>query len=349
MNQGQSFSRKILEWYGKNQRPLPWRTTRNPYYIWLSEIILQQTRVAQGTSYYHSFVAAFPSVFDLAQATEEQVLKLWQGLGYYSRARNLHKTARLVVDQYDGIFPQRYDQLLTLPGVGPYTAAAIASICFDQEKAVVDGNVFRVLSRYFGIDMPINTTKGQKHFSVVAQSLIQGTNPGVYNQAIMEFGALTCKPQSPDCSACPLTDGCWALQHQQTTHLPVKLPKKAVKNRYFNYLVPLTDNGHTIFLQRTHKDIWHKLYEFPLVETHTAVDFKVLCKQPLFPDWIDSSGCYLYNEKPWVHKLTHQHIHAYFWIVPSAVPPKNQLISIQSVYEFPVHRLIDRFLHKFFD
>lgn len=349
MHQEQSFRGKILDWYAKNQRALPWRSTLDPYKIWLSEIILQQTRVAQGTAYYHAFISAFPSVFHLAKATEEQVLKLWQGLGYYNRARNLHKTARLVVDRHSGAFPQSYNELLTLPGIGPYTAAAISSICFDQKKAVVDGNVFRVLSRYFGVDKPINTTQGQKHFSVLAQNLIHGTNPGIYNQALMEFGALQCKPQSPDCGSCPFSDSCWANQHQLTTKLPVKLPKKAPKNRYFNYIVPFTKTGDTSLVQRTHKDIWYKLYEFPLVETSAPVETDQLFKSPHLPNWINKTECYLYNQKPWLHKLTHQHIHAFFWILPNAQLPKNLLVPVESLYKFPVHRLTERFLHKFFD
>ena len=349
MNQGQSFTSKILKWYTTNQRPLPWRNTLNPYKIWLSEVILQQTRVAQGTAYYHAFVKSFPSVFDLAKASEEEVLKHWQGLGYYSRARNLLKAARIVVEKHHGEFPNNYKDLLALPGIGPYTASAISSICFDQEKAVVDGNVFRVLSRYFGIDKPINSTEGQKHFTTLAQELILGTPPGTYNQALMEFGALQCKPHSPVCGSCPLSDSCWALQHQQTSLLPVKRPKKTTKNRYFNYIVPIGDSRQTVLVKRTQKDIWHKLYEFPLIETQTAVEVSEFLKRPDLPEWVDRSQLYLYNDKPWLHKLTHQHIHAFFWIAPNTQPPKNIRNPIASLHKFPVHRLIERFLHKFFD
>jgi A/G-specific adenine glycosylase len=349
MQQKQAFGHKILEWFGINQRSLPWRTTRDPYKIWLSEVILQQTRVAQGTAYYNSFVSNFPTIESLANASENQVLKLWQGLGYYSRARNLHRTAKLVVANYEGIFPDNYKALLTLPGIGPYTAAAISSICFGEEKAVVDGNVFRVLSRYFGIDKPINASREQKYYVDLAQQLIQGFDPGMYNQGLMEFGALQCKPQSPDCTLCPLSDTCWAYDHNLVTKFPVKLPKKPVKNRYFNYIVPLGDDNQTVLVQRTKKDIWNKLYEFTLIESETPI-----CKDQFFehsdlPVWIDKTQLYLFNDQAWHHKLTHQKIHAFFWIAPNALPPKKMQVPVDNLPDFPVHKLIERFLHKFFD
>ncbi|MFT6370771.1 MAG: A/G-specific adenine glycosylase, partial [Maribacter sp.] len=202
------FSDKILDWYGKNKRDLPWRESTNPYRIWLSEIILQQTRVAQGTPYYLSFVKAFPKVTDLAKAKEETVLKLWQGLGYYSRARNLHTAAKMVVDDYDGEFPDTYERLMKLKGVGDYTASAISSICFNERQAVVDGNVYRVLSRYFGVATAINSTEGIKYFKKLAQKVLHESNVRDYNQGIMEFGAIQCTPKKPDCINCPLQNGC---------------------------------------------------------------------------------------------------------------------------------------------
>lgn len=349
MHHRQSFTTKILQWYGSNQRPLPWRNTTDPYKIWLSEIILQQTRVAQGTAYYQRFVSTFPTINDLAASSEEQVLKLWQGLGYYSRARNLHKAAQSVVKNFDGVFPKTYKDLLSLPGVGPYTAAAVSSICYGEEQAVVDGNVYRVLSRYFGIEKPINATEGQKYFSALAQNLIRGIDPGTYNQALMEFGALQCKPQSPACHSCPFSDSCWALQHQKTDVLPVKLAKKHVKNRFFNYIVPMVGTDQTAFVQRTQKDIWQKLYEFPLIETSEplGLDRFLVCKE--LPNWVDTTQLYLYNEQPWHHKLTHQHIHAYFWIAPGSNPSQKLVVPIDRLSSLPVHKLIERFLHKFFD
>lgn len=349
MQQKQAFGRKILEWFGINQRSLPWRTTRDPYKIWLSEVVLQQTRVAQGTAYYNSFTSTFPTIENLANASEDQVLKLWQGLGYYSRARNLYRTAKLVVANYGGIFPDNYKTLLTLPGIGPYTAAAISSICFGEEKAVVDGNVFRVLSRYFGIDKPINSAKEQKYYAELAQQLIQGFDPGIYNQALMEFGALQCKPQSPDCTTCPLSDSCWAYEHHTVKKLPVKLPKKPVKNRYFNYIVPLSAGNQTVLVQRTQKDIWNKLYEFLLIESEAPIGRDHFFERSDLPIWVDKTQLYLFNDQAWIHKLTHQKIHAFFWIAPNTLPPQKIQVPIETLPDFPVHKLIERFLHKFFD
>ena len=339
----------MLRWFEENQRPFPWRKNNDPYGVWLSEIILQQTRAAQGLPYFERFMATFPTVRQLAEASEDRVLKLWEGLGYYSRARNLHATAKIITDKYDGKFPKDFNHLKSLKGIGDYTASAIVSICFDQEQAVVDGNVYRMLSRIFGIDQPIDSSGSYKIFKEKAQQLIKGTPPGDFNQAMMEFGALQCKPQSPDCGSCPLSDSCWAFQHQKITRLPVKLPKKATKNRYFNYIIPLGVSDQTILVQRTQKDIWQKLYEFPLVETSELAQTKQFINNSNLPVWIDRKQLYLYNEKPWIHKLTHQHIHAYFWIAPKANPPQKLLVPIDSLPEFPVHRLIERFLHKFFD
>ncbi|MCL4144887.1 UNVERIFIED_CONTAM: hypothetical protein GTU68_021054, partial [Idotea baltica] len=265
------FSRKILIWYGQNKRTLPWRRTRDPYKIWLSEIMLQQTRVAQGTPYYLKFISAFPKVEDLANATEEKVLKLWQGLGYYSRARNLHATAKMVVEIYDGKFPEKHQELLKLKGVGDYTASAISSICFDEPHAVVDGNVYRVLSRYFGVQIPINSTEGIKYFKKLANEVKDAENIRDYNQGIMEFGAIQCTPKKPNCLFCPLNGSCIALKERKTDTLPIKLKKTKVRNRYFNYLVPIFSdemgNKSTVLKQRKGKGIWQNLWEFPLLET----------------------------------------------------------------------------------
>ncbi|CAG0910098.1 unnamed protein product [Cyprideis torosa] len=219
------FSKKIIDWYQINKRDLPWRNTKDPFTIWLSEIILQQTRVAQGLPYYQRFIKAFPNLEKLAVASEQEVLKLWQGLGYYSRARNLHYSAIYIVNELNGKFPSNYNDLLNLKGVGDYTASAIASICYNEPTAVVDGNVYRVLARYFGIETAINSTKGVKEFKLLAQELIDDDNPGTHNQAVMEFGARMCKPQNPDCLSCPLKESCVSLQKNKVNLLPFKEKK----------------------------------------------------------------------------------------------------------------------------
>ena len=229
------FSKTLINWYSVNKRELPWRQTIDPYYIWLSEIILQQTQVAQGLPYYVKFTEEFPSVFHLAKAQEGHVLKLWQGLGYYSRARNLHTTAKYIAAELKGEFPNNYKDLLKLKGIGDYTASAIASICFNKPEAVVDGNVYRVLSRYFGIDTPINSPKGAKEFKQLAQELIDKKDPATFNQAIMEFGATQCKPQSPDCTLCPFTSSCIAFNENRIIELPVKIKSGKAKKKYFNF------------------------------------------------------------------------------------------------------------------
>ena len=261
------FSKKLILWYLDHKRDLPWRTTAIPYYIWLSEIILQQTRVEQGLSYYQAFVSVYPTVKKLANASEQEVLKLWQGLGYYSRARNLHTTANYVSNELSGVFPTSYKELIKLKGVGDYTASAIASICFNEATAVVDGNVYRVLARYFGIATPINSSLGIKEFKNLAQQLIDIDNPGNHNQALMEFGARQCKPQKPNCEICIFNDSCIALQQKKVSELPVKLKKTKVKNIYFNYIVLISKNEKTFLQKRIGKGIWQNLYEFPVIET----------------------------------------------------------------------------------
>ncbi len=246
---------------------MPWRETSDPYCIWLSEIMLQQTRIEQGLPYYLAFTNAYPSIFDLANASEEEVLKLWQGLGYYSRARNLHATAKYIAFELNGKFPETYEGLLKLKGVGDYTASAIASISYNEPVAVVDGNVYRVLSRYFDIDTPINSTAGIKEFKLLAKELLDKEDPATYNQAIMEFGALQCKPQSPLCNTCPLSASCLALKNNKISMLPVKLKKGKIKKRYFNYLVFQSEENKTILEKRSGKGIWEGLYQFPLIET----------------------------------------------------------------------------------
>lgn len=343
-----NFKNKIINWYSINKRELPWRNTINPYYIWLSEIILQQTQVKQGLPYYEAFITAYPTVFDLANASEESVLKLWQGLGYYSRARNLHYTAKHIVNELNGKFPNNYKDLLKLKGVGDYTASAISSIAFNEVAAVVDGNVYRVLSRYFGIDTAINSTLGIKEFKTLASTLIDTKQPATYNQAIMEFGAIQCKPKNPNCTVCPLKDSCVALQKGLIDVLPVKLKKTKVTTKYFNFLVCMDNKKNILFEKRTKKGIWQNLYQFPLIESEkslTSEEFHLLNleKTQLNTTKFDYS---LYNEIDIVHKLSHQHLHTKFWIIEVESLPK-EAISIKSLNKYPAPVLISDFIDRF--
>lgn len=341
------FSEKILDWYSKNKRSLPWRSTKEPYRIWLSEIILQQTRVAQGIPYYYRFIEQFPTVHKLAAASEEQVLKLWQGLGYYSRARNLHTTAKVITERYNGNFPDNYKELIELSGIGDYTASAIASICFDRPEAVVDGNVFRVLARYFGVDLAINSTKGAKYFKELARELMDTENIRDYNQAIMEFGAVQCTPVNPKCPICPLSDSCKALAQNTVNILPVKNRKTKIRKRYFNYLVGLDAENRTRLVQRKENDIWKLLYEFPLIESQSELEIKQVlprCRDVLMVS--DIEGVYENNSTSLVHKLSHQKLYTKFWIVRTKDYFKPG-IPIEQLDQYPVPILIADFIKTF--
>ncbi|GGG24055.1 A/G-specific adenine glycosylase [Dokdonia pacifica] len=328
---------------------MPWRQTTDPYRIWLSEIILQQTRVAQGLPYYLKFTETFPTVHDLANASEEEVLKLWQGLGYYSRGRNLHAAAKYIVEDCEGIFPNTYKELLKLKGVGDYTASAIASISFNEPTAVVDGNVYRVLSRYFGIDTPINSTQGIKEFKALAQELIDIEQPANFNQAIMEFGAIQCKPQNPYCLHCIFNDSCVALQKNSINTLPVKLKKIKVKNRYLNYLVFKSSDHKTIIERRTGKGIWQGLYQFPMIEGE--FDVSRFRESELF---LKKTAAYTiksieqHNIKPIVHKLSHQHLHTIFWII-DVEKLDDTALEIKTLTSHPVPVLIEKFIVAYFN
>jgi A/G-specific adenine glycosylase len=344
-----SFSKKLITWYLENKRALPWRETEEPYPIWLSEVILQQTRVAQGIPYYLKFLEAFPTVQALAQAPQAEVLKLWQGLGYYSRARNLHAAAKIVAFERKGEFPQTYGELLELKGVGDYTASAIASICYGEPTAVVDGNVYRVLSRIFGIDTPINSIEGAKQFKELAQTLLDKSQPGTYNQAIMEFGARYCVPQTPDCNGCQFKEDCKAYQWDAVAALPVKLKKTMIRKRYFNYIVIVSNDDKTVLEQRTGNGIWRQLYEFPLVETKSGVGLRGLRDNDLFKEYKERFAIQkviLYNEEPIVHKLSHQHLHTRFWIAETEALGNNG-IPFGEVQRFPVPVLIENFIGQF--
>lgn len=309
------FSKTLIQWYLQNKRDLPWRNDTNPYTIWLSEIMLQQTRVAQGLPYYLRFTEVFPTVFDLANAREEEVLKLWQGLGYYSRARNLHKTAKQIAFESNGEFPKSYEKLLKLKGIGEYSAAAIASFAYNENVAVVDGNVFRVLSRYFDIETDIASSVAKKEFTQLAHELLPNKQANIFNQAIMEFGALQCVPKNPDCLNCIFNDSCLALQKKKVAQLPIKNKRLKVTKRYFNYLVFSDFENNTLLNKRTQKGIWHNLYEFPLIETETfeseEVVFDLIQNQKFITNSIQEIQ--LYNPEVIVHKLSHQHLSIVFW------------------------------------
>ena len=337
------FSDKVVEWYAVNKRDLPWRTTRDPYKIWLSEIILQQTRVIQGLPYYLKFVERFPAVEALASASEQEVLRLWQGLGYYTRARNLHKCAKEVVTKYNGVFPDTFEELKKLPGIGDYTAAAIASIAYQEKVAVVDGNVFRVLARIFGIEKEINSPEGKKHFTQIANELITSKNPDIHNQAVMEFGALYCTPVGPVCEQCIFQASCFASQKNLQAQLPVKLKAKAARARYFYYFV--FQKGKSMLLKkRGEKDIWHGLYDFHLVEKTRAQNaLKVMTEDPLLKKFVKDAQVV---SKKYKHVLSHQIIHATFIIIKDDARESENLkyYSTKKITELPKPVLISRFL-----
>jgi len=341
------FYNTLIYWYLQNKRALPWRKSKHPYFIWLSEIMLQQTRVVQGLAYYLKFTEEFPTVFDLAKADESTVLKMWQGLGYYSRARNLHFSAKYIANELNGEFPSTYKEIIKLKGVGDYTASAIASICFNEPTAVVDGNVYRVLSRYFGIATPINSSAGIKEFKALAQSLLDTKQPGTYNQALMDFGAMHCKPQNPLCDTCPFANSCVALEKKLTKELPVKEKKIKITKRYFNFLVIKTDDHNTILKERKGKGIWQGLYQFPLIETKNISNQREIVAseefQNLFPAETTLS---LFNKKEIIHKLSHQHLYTQFWIVETS-SLKEASISWENIEDYPVPILIANFLKEY--
>ena len=305
------FTREIIVWYNQHKRDLPWRKSSDPYIIWLSEIILQQTRVEQGLPYFYRFSEKYPTVSDFAMATEDEVLKLWQGLGYYSRGRNMHHTANLVMEEHGGYFPASYDQLIKLKGIGEYTAAAISSFASNEPKAVVDGNVFRLLARYYGIDEVINSTKGKKIFSDLANQMIDHSQPGIYNQAIMEFGSLQCRYKNPDCGVCPLRLDCVAFNTNRIDELPVKQKKQALRNRYFNYIIAVKDNN-ILLHKRGPNDIWENLYEFPLFETPGQISYEQLINSREFQNAFGEDARISSVQGPVKHILSHQKIHAIF-------------------------------------
>ena len=325
-----NFAVTLLQWFKNNGRSLPWRETKDAYAIWLSEVILQQTRIVQGMSYWERFMAQWPTVNDLAAATENEVLKAWQGLGYYSRARNLHTAAQQVMEL--GGFPQTFKELKTLKGVGDYTAAAIASIAFGEPVAVVDGNVYRVLSRYYGIETPIDSTEGKKEFQALAQSLLPINEPADYNEAIMDFGATQCTPNSPHCSACPLCETCVAFRKQRINDLPVKSKKVKQRERHFTYLC-IEYEGKIAIHQRGAGDIWQGLWEFPQEEHLTSSEDSA---------WKTEAQLLQKGVK---HILTHQILLAdiYLWRpkIRPQLPPEFIWIEKQDLENYALPRLIE--------
>lgn len=341
-----SIGNTLILWYLNNKRDLPWRNTTNPYHIWVSEIILQQTRVLQGISYYQRFIETFPSVRSLAEASQENVLKVWQGLGYYSRARNMHLAARQVVEEFNGSFPGSFRELLTLRGVGEYTAAAVASLAFNEPVAVVDGNVIRVISRMFAIREAVDKTSVMKEIKKLASGLLVPEKPALFNQAIMEFGALHCVPLNPGCSTCVLNHRCLSLKYKIVGEIPAKSRKTKIRERYFAYLVIRANNGF-YFQKRNSGDIWEGLYEFPLIESEMPWNSQALLAEiPLrAPVKIRPvSG-------PVKHVLSHQRLQVTFLCVEAdllwtEVPARWIRVESSKIYDLAVPRVIDRFLHS---
>ena len=324
-----NFSPILLDWYSKNKRELPWRNTLNPYRIWLSEIILQQTRVDQGMRYYLKFTEKYETIKDLSEASEDEVLSLWKGLGYYSRGRNLRKAAIQVMDEFDGVFPKDFKSLKKLKGVGDYSAAAIASFAFKEKIAVLDGNVYRVLSRLFNINTAIDSSAGKKQFWELANSLISDKHPDTFNQAIMEFGALQCKPKKPNCEICVFNDQCEALQEGQITNLPFKAKKIKKKNRFLNFFY--SEQNDSIQLEkRGEKDIWANMYQFPLQEDIGGFE--------------DRNEEILWETK---HLLTHQNLFCRFYRSNSVI--KNaDFIKLNDLENYATPRVIENFLERYF-
>jgi A/G-specific adenine glycosylase len=346
-----NFSDELTQWYLKNKRELPWRNTADAYVIWLSEIILQQTRVEQGLPYFYRFIEKYPHVKSFAAADEGDILNLWQGLGYYSRGRNMLKTARQVVEQYDGKFPEDYQQLIRLKGIGDYTAAAISSFAANEARAVVDGNVFRVLSRYFGIEELIDTTKGKKLFQEIANDLLNREHPGLHNQAMMEFGAMLCKPKNPDCDRCPVRAGCYAFINEAVMVLPKKLKKAKIKERFFTYL--LVTEGNTILMnKRDEKDIWANMYDLPLIETSSYLSPAQVVALPQVSETFGEGIKIIESFPVKKHVLTHQHLHTQFVKInnkPIKLKEKWFYTTVKDAEKLAFPKIISIFINNIFN
>jgi len=346
------FTEQLLQWHrNDNDRTLPWKEEKDPYKIWLSEIILQQTRAAQGLPYFLRFVKAFPDIHALAAACDEEVFRLWQGLGYYSRCKNLLHTARFIVEKYQGEFPSRYEEILALKGVGNYTAAAIASFAFGQPYAVVDGNVIRVLARFFGIETAWDVPEGRKTFTALAEELLDKKEPAAYNQAIMDHGATVCTPQAPRCDSCPLQSKCFAFRHNLISELPQKAKKLVVKTRNFHYILLLTKDDRIWIRKRTEKDIWQNLFEPLLIEHNTALNVDSLRTQ--LPQTLSFAAENLRYEGSLRQRLTHQLIETNFFSLPLLSAPREilgggQWVPLKDLKNFAFPKTLVSFLEKKF-
>jgi A/G-specific adenine glycosylase len=346
--------KKLISWYDVNKRDLPWRQTSDPYCIWISEIILQQTRVNQGLDYYLKFVKRFPNVTILANSDLDEVLKYWQGLGYYSRARNLHIAAKQIVESYNGRFPDKYDSILNLKGVGKYTANAIASIAFGIPVPVVDGNVFRVISRYTGNKTPIDSKNAYTLYYNIAEKMMGNANPSSFNQAMMELGALVCSTKSPKCDECPLNYNCIAKQKKTTNLFPIKTKIIKIKDRYFYYLV-ISINNNLVMHKRTEKDIWHSMYDFPLIETSEKKNIDEIISSKSFEAFTNTKNIVIKDIiGPVKHQLTHQTIYTTFIRIivdkkSKKIPTSYLLVDMKKIIKMAVPRVIEKYLELEFD
>jgi len=349
-----SFTSDLISWYQKNKRDLPFRGIRDPYLIWVSEVILQQTRMEQGIDYYLRFVSRFPNVQSLAAAGEEEILRVWQGMGYYSRARNLHASAIEIVSNLGGEFPQTFEQIRKLKGVGDYSAASIASLAFDEQQAAVDGNVYRFLARYFGYFDEVGSSSGKKRVREKSEILMDKDQPGTFNQAMIEFGALVCTPQNPSCKSCIFKTSCYAFRHQVTGEIPAKKRTSAIRNRYLNYLVITFEdtNGPGVILnKRQEDDIWKNLYDFPVIETTGRLSLPDMKKTEKWETIFQGKKPEIVNiSEEFKHNLSHQIILAIFYHISLAEPPAQFQLQVpfKQISSFPLPRLISKYWQKYF-
>ncbi len=334
-----NFSEKLVEWYNGNKRNLPWRLTKQPYKIWVSEIILQQTRIEQGQKYYYSFLKKYPNIYKLAKTSDDELLKIWEGLGYYSRAINMFKTSQIIVDKYNGIFPSNYDDLIKLPGIGDYTASAISSICYNEVQPVIDGNVLRFLSRMFKINLPIEKLKTKAYFKKLGFKLIKGVSPGDFNQAMMDFGSMVCRPKKYQCNKCIFSSNCKAFNSNTVMLYPFKEKRTKIKERFLNYIFIITNERKTRIKKRNGNGIWKNLYEFPLIETQKESSLNEIIKV------IDFKFLKFISEKKIKHKLSHQQLNISFFTFKVS-DFDDDLIEIQDLSNYPFPRPINKFISE---
>ena len=333
------FSEKLIEWYLVNKRNLPWRLTKQPYKIWVSEIILQQTRIEQGEKYYYAFLEKYPNISELAKTNDEELLKVWEGLGYYSRALNMLKASRVVLDNFQGIFPSNYDDLIKLPGIGDYTASAISSICNNEVQPVVDGNVFRFLSRMFKIDLPIDKLKTKTYFKKLGFKLIDVVNPGDFNQAMMDYGSMVCRPKKFQCEKCLFSSNCKAFNSNTVMLYPFKEKRIKIKHRFLNYIFIITNDKKTLIKKRNGNGIWKNLYEFPLIETKKESSVNEIIKE------LDFKYLKFISEKKIKHKLTHQQLNISFFTFKVS-NFDDDLTDIKALSNYPFPRPINKFISE---